>query len=75
MKKTLVANMTKCKTQNYTPSDVVDHCMKLIDIEESDILLDPFYGDGAFYKRYPAITHKVLVRNRKSVDFSPIPKN
>ena len=29
----------------YTPSDVVDNCMKLIEIEESDILLDPFYGE------------------------------
>ena len=38
----------------YTPDDLVDDCMKLMDIiEDDDFLLDPFYGQGAFYKKYP----------------------
>ena len=49
------------KTKNdvwYTPHDLVDDCMKLIDIEDCDTLLDPFYGQGAFYNKYPASNSK-----------------
>ena len=63
MKKTLAINMSKCKIQKndifYTPVDVVEDCMKLISIKESDILLDPFFGDGAFYNKFPDINTKV----------------
>ena len=52
----------------YTPSDIVDDCMKLIEIEESDILLDPFYGYGAFYSKFPYINTKVWCEIDKGVD-------
>ena len=73
MKKTLAINMSKCKIQKndifYTPSEVVDDCMKLIDIKESDILLDPFYGAGAFYSKFPDINTKLWCEIEKGVDF------
>ena len=37
----------------YTPDDLADDCISMIDIEENDVLLDPFYGQGAFYNRFP----------------------
>ena len=44
--------LTKCRKQNndvfYTPSKLVLDCLKLIDIKVDDILLDPFFGNGAF---------------------------
>ena len=43
--------------------------MKLIEIEESDILLDPFNGDGAFYNKFPDINTKFWCEIEKGVDF------
>ena len=37
----------------YTPDDLADDCISMIDIEENDVLLDPFFGQGAFYNRFP----------------------
>ena len=57
-------SLNRCKeTKNdifYTPPDLVDDCMKLIgaEIAKSDTLLDPFYGDGAFYSKYPETNEK-----------------
>lgn len=66
-------SFTNCKkTTNdifYTPPDVVADCMSLIDIAKSDTLLDPFYGDGAFYKAYPAINTKDWCEIEKGKDF------
>ena len=65
--------MTKCKVQKndifYTPSDVVDDCMKLISIKESDILLDPFYGEGCFYRTFSTMNTKFLCELEKGVGF------
>ena len=67
--------MSKCKIQKndifYTPSDVVDDCMKLISIsiKESDILLDPFLGNGAFYNKFPDINTKFWCEIEKGVGF------
>ena len=78
MKKTLAINMSKCKIPKndifYTPSTVVDDCMKLISIKESDILLDPFNGDGAFYNKFPDINTKFWCEIEKGVDFWTIIK-
>ena len=53
----MIACLNKArKTKNdvfYTPDDLVDDCMQLMDIEEGDSLLDPFFGQGAFYNKYP----------------------
>lgn len=38
----------------YTPDDLADDCISMIDIAENDFLLDPFYGQGAFYNKFPA---------------------
>ena len=65
-------NSKKCHF--YTPSEVVDDCMKLIDIKESDILLDPFYGEGAFYSKFPDINTKFWCEIEKGVDFLTIIK-
>ena len=43
--------------------------MKLIEIEESDILLDPFYGRGAFHSKFPDINIKFWCEIEKGVDF------
>ena len=73
MKKTLAINMSKCKIQKkihfYTPSDVVDDCMKLISIKESDILLYLFYADGVFYSKFPDINTKFWGEIEKGGDF------
>ena len=53
----------------YTPSDIVDDCLKLIEIEGSDILLDPFYAYGAFYNKFPIIKTKFWCETEKGVAF------
>ena len=54
----MIASLSKArKSKNdvfYTPDDLADDCMSLIHISENDVLLDPFYGQGAFYNRFPA---------------------
>ena len=66
-------SLNTCKeTKNdifYTPPDLVDDCMKLIKIAKSDTLLDPFYGDGAFYSKYPETNKKDWCEIEKGVDF------
>jgi hypothetical protein len=66
-------SLNKCKKKTndnvYTPSDVVDDCMSLVDIGQFDTLLDPFYGDGAFYTKYPAINKKDWCEIEKGIDF------
>ena len=66
-------SLNRCKeTKNdifYTPSDLVDDCVKLIKIAKSDTLLDPFYGDGAFYSKYPETNKKDWCEIEKGVDF------
>ena len=53
----IIASLNKArKSKNdvyYTPGDIVDDCMSLMDISEDDFLLDPFYGQGAFYNKFP----------------------
>ena len=71
-------SLNKCKKKTndnvYTPSDVVDDCMSLVDIGQFDTLLDPFYGDGAFYTKYPAINNKNWCEIEKGIYFSSIIK-
>ena len=66
-------SLPKCKkTKNdifHTPPDVVEDCMRLIDIGENDTLLDPFYGEGAFYTKYPASNTKDWCEIEKGIDF------
>ena len=65
--------LTKCRKNNndifYTPSDLVLDCLKLIDIKDDDILLDPFFGNGAFFNEFPRKNKKEWCEIEKGVDF------
>ena len=66
-------NLIKCKKNPndifYTPDELVIDCIKCIDIKSDDILLDPFYGDGAFYNKYPIENKKEWCEIAKDKDF------
>jgi hypothetical protein len=66
-------NLIKCKKNPndifYTPKELVKDCIKIVDIVESDILLDPFLGEGAFYNQYPEKNKKFWCEIEKNKDF------
>jgi len=66
-------SLIKCKKEPndiiYTPSELVKDCLKLVPIVPTDILLDPFLGDGAFYNQYPKDNVKDWCEIQKDRDF------
>ena len=45
------------------------HCINMIDLKTDDIVLDPFFGDGAFYEQYPSHVKKDWCEIEKDRDF------
>jgi len=65
--------LNKCKQRKndiiYTPQDLALDMIKNIDIVETDILLDPFFGNGIFYNNYPVKNKKIWCEIEKEKDF------
>ena len=65
--------LNKCKKEPndkiYTPLDLSKDCISIIDINDDDILLDPFYGEGSFYNNYPIKNVKYWCEIEKKKDF------
>lgn len=65
--------LKKCKKRPndiiYTPDELSKDCISIIDIKESDFLLDPFLGKGSFYNNYPEVNKKDWCEIEKNKDF------
>ena len=48
-----IANRKKANDRFYTPKKIVDIMLKMCDIKETDKVLDPCIGEGAFYNNLP----------------------
>jgi hypothetical protein len=48
-----IKERTKANDVFYTPKEVVENHIKLIDSVQSDKWYDPFYGKGAYYNAFP----------------------
>ena len=65
--------LNKCKQNKndiiFTPIELAKECINLVPIAESDSLLDPFYGGGAFYDNYPEKNKKEWCEIEMGIDF------
>jgi hypothetical protein len=52
----------------YTPIELVNTHISMIDFVETDIWYDPFYGEGAYYNNFPT-ENKIWTEIAKGKDF------
>lgn len=57
---------------HQTPSDLAKDLIALCQIEPTDILLEPFKGEGAFFDNFPAQNPKLWAELEQGVDYTSI---
>jgi hypothetical protein len=65
---TKIKNREKPNDVFYTPINLVNKHISMIDYIESDIWYDPFYGEGAYYNNFPTV-NKIWTEISKGKDF------
>lgn len=53
----------------YTPDEVAKYLINLLPIKDSDVLLDPCRGQGAFYNNFPELNIKLYCEIDEGIDF------
>lgn len=53
----------------YTPEPLAKELIKICDLKENDIVLDPFKGKGVFYNNYPDFVKKDWCEITEGKDF------
>jgi hypothetical protein len=69
--------MTKDETYYFhqTPEELCKELIKKIQIEDKDTILEPFKGEGSFYKNFPSNTVKYYTEIEEGLDYKSFDKN
>lgn len=67
-----IKNRQKPNDIIYTPNQVVDYHLSLVDINENNTYLDPCFGGGAYYNKLP--NNKEWTEIEKGKDFFKVKK-
>ena len=57
---------------HQTPKELAKDLMQFIPIQPTDILLEPFKGEGAFFENFPASNPKLFAEIEEGIDFRDI---
>jgi hypothetical protein len=65
---------TEKDTYNFhqTPSDLAKDLIALLPLQQTDVLCEPFKGEGAFYNNFPSDNPKVWAEIRQQKDYTQI---
>jgi hypothetical protein len=65
----MVKNNKSDNDKFYTPPDIVDECLKMIDFENCESICDPSAGNKEFYNKYPEHIKKDYYELDENKDF------
>ena len=57
---------------HQTPAELAKELVGFVDLSDTDVLCEPFRGEGAFYNAFPAVNPKLWGEIKKGVDYRDI---
>ena len=65
----LAKQLEKDKDIAFTKEDMAKHLISLVDFKDWDVVIEPCYWDGAFYKNLPSYTKNIFCEINMGKDY------